>query len=89
MVSIGVQIEVALLLQYQALPQEGHIEVLYLIFQFLSKNPNNILVMEPSVLNVEKCVFNLNAYLKEFYGDVVEEDPHQILQPLGKPVYLG
>ena len=46
---IYVQIEVVLLLQYQAPPQEGHLEALYLIFHFLSKNPNNILLMDPSV----------------------------------------
>ena len=72
MVSIGVQIEVALLLQYQALPQEGHIEVLYLIFQFLSNKPKEILVIDPSVPNVDLSILNFNADRKEFYGGMVE-----------------
>ena len=33
---IDIQIEVTLLLQYQALPQEVHLEALYLIFHFMS-----------------------------------------------------
>ena len=45
--------------------------------------------MDPSVSNIEKYVFNLNDDCKEFYGDVVEEDPHQIPEPLVRPVYIG
>ena len=84
-----IQIEVALLSQYQASPQEVHLEVMYLIFHFLSNNPNKILVMDPSMQNVDKSVFNLNADWKEFYGDMVEKYPHQIPDPLGMPVYIG
>ena len=58
---IGIQIEVVLLSQYQASPLEGHIESLYLIFHFLSKYPKKILVMDPSVLDFYKSVFNLNT----------------------------
>ena len=86
---VDIQIEVALLSQYQALPQEFHIEALYLIFHSLSNNPKKILVMDPSMPNVDKSIFNLNADRKEFYGDVVEKHPHQISDPLGSPVYIG
>ena len=86
---IDVQIEVVLMSQYQAPPQEGHLEVLYLIFNFLSNKPRKILVMDPSVPYVEEYIFNLNADWKEFYRDVVEEDPHRMYEPLGNPVYIG
>ena len=69
---VDIQIEVALLSQYQALPQEFHIEALYLIFHSLSNNPKKILVMDPSMLNVDESVFNLNADWKGFYENVVE-----------------
>ena len=83
---IDIQIEVAFLSQYQASPREGHLEELYLIFHFLSKNSKKRLVMDASVPDVKKSVFNLNDDWKDFYLDIVEEDPHQISEPLGKPV---
>ena len=48
---------------------------LYLIFHFLLKKPKKILVMDPSMTNVEKSVFNLNADWKELYRGVVESGP--------------
>ena len=69
---VDIQIEVALLSQYQALPQDIHIEALYLIFHSLSNNPKKILVMDPSMLNLDESVFNLNADWKELYWYVVE-----------------
>ena len=35
---IDIQVEVANMSQYQASPREGHLEALYLIFHYLSKN---------------------------------------------------
>ena len=45
--------------------------------------------MDPSVPDVDESVFNPNNYWKEFYGDVVEKDPHRISEPLGNPLYVG
>ena len=45
--------------------------------------------MDPSVPNADGSVFNIDADWKELYGDMVEEDPHQISESLGKPVYFG
>ena len=50
---IDVQIEVALMSQYQASPQEFYLEALYLKFHFLLKNPKKILVMDLSVPDVD------------------------------------
>ena len=85
---IDTQIEVVFLSQYQALPREFHLEALYLIFHFLSKNPKKRLVMDPSVPNFDKPVFKLNADCKEFYMDMVEEDPHRMPDPLVRPIYV-
>ena len=38
---------------------------------------------------VDGYVFNLNADWKEFYMDVVKQDPHKMPELLGKPVYVG
>ena len=86
---IDIQIEVLLLLQYQVLLWEGFLEALYLILHFLPKNPKKILVMDRSVPDVDKCVFNLNADWEEFYRDAVKVGPHWIPEPLGKLVYVG
>ena len=83
---IDIQIEVALLSQYQASPQEGHLEALYLIFHYLSKNPKKRLVMDPHYPDVDENTFNTNADWVQFYEDLSEEDPPRMPQPLGKPV---
>ena len=86
---VDIQIEVALLSQYQASPKDIHIEALYLIFHSLSNYPKKILVMDPSMPNADKYVFNLNADWKELYGGMVEKYSHQMPEPLGRPVYIG
>ena len=86
---VGTHKEVVLLSQYQSFPQEGYLYAPYLILHFLSNKHKKRLVMDPNVPDVDKYVFNFNADWKEFYGGVVEEDPHQIPDPLVKPVYVG
>ena len=88
MVRVDIEIEVASLLQYQASPQEVHLEALYLIFHFLSNNPKKKLVMDPIMPNVDESILNLNDYWKRLYRDMVEKYPHQMSDPLGRPVYL-
>ena len=42
--------------------------------------------MDPDEPGTDERIFNINANWKEFYGDVVEEDPPGMPEPLGKPV---
>ena len=72
---IDIQVEVAILSQYQAPARQGGLEALYLIFRFLWKNPKKRLVMDPKEPEVDECVFNNTAKWMEFYGDMTEEDP--------------
>ena len=83
---IDIQTEVAVLSQYQANPRLGHLEGLYLIFHFLWKNPKKRLVMDPTEPLIDEGTFNINADWMEFYGDLVEEDPPGMPEPLGRPV---
>ena len=83
---IDIQVEVAIMSQYQASPREGHLEALYLIFHYLSKNLKKRLVMDPNEPGTDERMFNINADWMEFCGDVVEEDPPRMPEPLGKPV---
>ena len=83
---IDIQIEVALLSQYQMSPREGHLEGLYLIFHYLWKNPKRRLVMDPKQPHHDEKAFNITADWAEFYGDVREEDPPDMPEPLGVPM---
>ena len=47
---IGIQVEVDIMFQYQASSQDNHLEALYLIFYYLSKNPKEHLGMVPKSL---------------------------------------
>lgn len=88
---IDIQIEVAIMSQYQMNPREGHIEALYLIFHYLWKHPKKRLVMDPAIPNIDQTAFN-NTDLKAwetFYGDVEEAMPPRMPEPLGPPVYTG
>ena len=87
--SIDIQIEVAFLSLYQASPQEGHIEALYLILHLMLKNPKKVLLMDLSMSDVDKYIFNLNADWNEIYGDVVEDGSHRMPEPLGRSVWVG
>ena len=81
---IDIQVEIAIMSQYQASPREGHLEALYLIFHYLARNPKKRLVMDPNLPLIDESAFNTDADWKEFYGDVIEEDPPRMPEPLGK-----
>lgn len=85
---IDIHIEVALLSQYQAAPREGHLEALYLIVHYLWKNPVKRIVFDPEIVKTDESCFSPDADWKEFYGDVQEEDPPNMPEPLGKPVKI-
>jgi hypothetical protein len=83
---IDIHTEVALLSQYQASPRYGHLEALYLIFHYLSKNPKKRLVMDPHYPYVDETSFNIQADWTEFYGDMKEAQPPGMPEPLGQPL---
>lgn len=84
---IDILIEVAIMSQYQANPREGHLEALYLIVHYLSKNPMKRLVFDPRDPQVDESTF-IKGDWTEFYGDIVEEDPPNMPEPLGNPVTM-
>ena len=66
---IYIQLELALISQYQISLREEH-----LIFQFIWKNIKKRQVMDPSTPMIYKSLFHFNADWVEFYGDMAEED---------------
>ena len=86
---IDIQFEVAIMSQYSANPRSGHLEALYLIFWYLPKQPLKRLVMDPTAVRMSEDAFYNKADSddwKEFYGNVEEEDPPHMPEPLGYPV---
>jgi hypothetical protein len=80
--------EVALLSQYQASPRVGHLEALYLIANYLSRNLLRRIVFDPRTPSLDESVFMYGDW-KDFYGDIVEEDPPDMPVPLGQPVNMA
>ena len=86
-------IEVSVLSQYQAAPRQGHLEGLYLIIFYLSKNPLKRVVFDPRTVHPsaedESKFFNVDAGWKDFYGDMKEAIPHDAPTPLGKKLKMS
>ncbi|EJK65517.1 hypothetical protein THAOC_13609, partial [Thalassiosira oceanica] len=86
---IDILYEVSIMSQYQANPRKGHLEALYSIFCYLQANPVRRLVFNPQRISKENCIFNDGADWTPFYGDVVEESPPRMPDPLGPAVQLS
>ena len=85
---LDIHFEVAMMSQYQADPRTGHLEALYLIVHYLKKNPFKRIIFDPRTVPVDENAFNDTADWTEFYGDVNEEDPPGMPEPLGNPVTI-
>ena len=84
---VDILIEVSLLSQYQASAREGHMREALRIFAYLCKHPKLTLYMDPQEPNLDYTLFNdeVNEFA-EYYRDAVEELPHQMPKPRGRPV---
>jgi Reverse transcriptase (RNA-dependent DNA polymerase) len=85
---LDIHFEVSMMSQYQAEPRVGHLEALYLIVHYLKKNPFKRIVFDPRTVPVDENIFNDVADWTEFYGNVVEENPPGMPEPLGNPVTI-
>ena len=87
---IDINLEVSLLSQYQANPRIGHLEALYHVFSYL-KNHQDMgkLVYDAGEPVIDENVFNNKADWTDFYGQVEEELPPNMPEPLGKAVSIS
>lgn len=85
---IDILLPVALMSQYNASPREGHLEALYHIIHYLERHPDRKAVMDAMRIPVKEGVFKTDVDWSEFYGDVVEEDPPDMPEPLGNSVRI-
>lgn len=83
-------LEVSLLLsQYQANPRVGHLEALYLIISYLHNNPTKRILFDPNLPSIAEGMFWCDDDWTDFYGDIKEEDPPGMPEPLGVLVRIG
>jgi hypothetical protein len=84
---IDIYTEVAIMSQYSASPRLGHLEGLYHIFAYLAKKDKSRIVFDPTRPKIDESAFAQDADWKDFYGDVTEELPPRMPEPLGKSVH--
>jgi hypothetical protein len=86
---IDIAVETAIMSQYSALPREGHIEAVYLIFSYLAVHPYGKIVFDPTTPMLDEESFQHDVDWKPFYGDVTEEKSNDMPTPLGLPVNIA
>jgi hypothetical protein len=84
---VDILLEVSLLSQYQANPQEGHLEQLLHIFAFLKHHPKLTLYLSPELPIIDYGVFQTKKEdFSEIYRDADESLPHRMPVPRGRSV---
>ena len=87
---VDIYLEVSLMSQYLASPREGHLEALYHVFAFLKKHLKLKMVFDPKDVRLDETCFPqipIDEW-KEFYGEVAEELPIGMPEPLGRPIKI-
>ena len=80
-------LEVSLLSQHLALPRAGHLEAVYHIFGYIAQQERSRLVFDPSTPDINYAAFS-DVDWTDLYGDVQEEVPPDMPEPLGTPVTI-
>jgi hypothetical protein len=85
---IDIYYKVSILSQYLASPCIGHLEVVYHVFAYLHKHDKSSIVVDPSEPEFDPTLF-IDQDWSEFYGNVEEEMPPRIPEPLGSVVTIS
>jgi hypothetical protein len=72
---------------HSASPRLGHIEAVYHIFLYLTKHEKSRIVFDASSPTLD--LTNQPADWRPFYGDLKEEEPRHMPEPLGKSVDIS
>jgi len=78
----------AMMAPYSALPRVGHIEALYNIFTYLMMHDESALAFDATKPDIDESAFQ-EVDWKDFYGEVEEELPPKMPEPLGRPVTIS
>jgi hypothetical protein len=85
---INIDLEVAMMAPYSASPRVGHIEALYNIFSYLMMHDESALALDATKPDIDESAFQ-EVDWKDFYGEVEEELPPKMPEPLGRPVTIS
>jgi hypothetical protein len=85
---IDIYHEVSVLSQYLASPRVGHLNVVYHIFAYLHKHDKSSIVFDSADPIIDPTDF-IEQDWSEFYGNVEEEMPPKMPEPLGSPVTIS
>jgi len=84
---IDIATEISLLSSHLAYPREGHLDAALHVMGSLKQKHNSQLIFDPTYPNIDMSSFPTYD-LTEFYGDVQEAIPHDMLEPLGKDLNI-
>ena len=87
---VDIYLEVSIMSQYLANPRVGHLKAVYHIFAFLKRHLKLKIVFDPKDVRIDETCFAQVPVdeWREFYGDVAEELPATMPEPLGRPVKI-
>jgi hypothetical protein len=85
---VDIYYEVSVLSQYLVAPRVGHLETVYHIFAYLQKHDKSSIIFDPTEPYHDPAYF-IDQDWTEFYGDVEEELPPKMPEPLGRPVTIS
>jgi hypothetical protein len=85
---IDIYYEISLLSQYLALPRQGHLEAVYHVFAYLMKHDKSRIIFDPTEPWIDESQF-VEQDWSDFYGDVEQELPIKMPDPLGFPVNMS
>jgi len=85
---IDIDLEVAMMTPYSASPRVGHIKALYNIFSYLMMHDKSALALDATKPDIDELAFQ-EVDWKDFYGEVEEELPPKMPEPLGRPVTIS
>ena len=79
--------EVSMLSSYLANPRDGHLDAALHVYSYLKSKHNARLVLDPTYPEIDRSKFMKRDW-DNFYGDVKEAIPEDMLEPLGRDVDL-
>jgi hypothetical protein len=84
---VDIYYEVSVLAQYLALPRIGHLHATYHMFSYLNKHDKSRIIFDHADPIYDPNTFIIQDWT-EFYGDVEEELPPKMPEPLGQPMNI-
>ena len=84
---IDIITEVSELASQLAMPREGHLDAVFRIYSYLKFKNNSLMVFDPAYPEIDLSNFPKRDW-NNFYGEVKEQLPPAMPEPLGNPVIV-